>query len=1079
MPNKRYPIIISTDHVWNPHPMKRSRLTIKTPVLILLGLLLVAPFHKSLALEPSKRILLLYSFGYGLPAYEKVNPAFLSVMKNAGVSNDDLFFEYLDLLRNTDKEHRHDLLNLLLHKYAGNRIDLIVTVHGPALNFLLNEGKEICPNVPVVSLLAPENIETGGEGRQIVSMPIRLDMRGTLERALDLFPETRRVVYVGGFSAIDRRFEGEARSAFAPWQDRLEFEYTGDLSLEEMLRRISELPPRSVVIYGNLFSDKTGRAFIPRDVAEMVAKASSGPVFGLYDTLLGTGIVGGSMLSFGAEGARAAEVALDILNGKIMPAEKTIVLVESRVPMFDWRQIKRWGGSSSRLPERSIFVNFDHSLWEQYRGYLIGFIAFSLTQSFLVAVLLVQRRRRRLAEEGLTEQLRFETLLADLSARFVKLSSGEIDREIQVALAQVMDFFHADRCGLLGVRPDHNFIWVAHASYAEGIEPVSQDINLAAMFPWCYRVLVEQGQHLNIARTRELPEEADQDRVSLTAMGARSFLIIPLFIKQGIRHLIVIQTVREERHWPEEYIPRLRLLGEIFVGALERKKAEQALHESEERLNLAADSANAGLWALDADTGLIWGTEKGWGLFGLSPRQEVSFERFLESVHPEDRDRVVNAVQQVLHSGEHISVEYRIIIPDGSIRWISSIGRRQFSESGKSTRLMGVSMDITELKRSQEFVLESEEFNRAVLASLRNHIAILDKEGTILSVNEAWEHFALENGASSLSGLGPGVNYLEVCRRSIRTDDSPAIWALDGIQSVLDRTRDSFSLEYPCDSPSESRWFFMKVMPFARSGGGVVVSHTNISERRTAELEARHQREELAHITRIVTVGEMATSLAHEINQPLTSILCNAQAARRFLSSTAPDLDEVREILDDIINDDQRAGEVIRRLRTLVRKEAPRNVTLNLNDIILDTMRLVRTTSELERLSITAELSTELPAVQGDSVQLQQVILNLLLNAIAAMKDSPLTSRTLTIRTALEDSATARVSVADSGIGIGKCEPDRLFEPFYTTKADGLGMGLAISRTIIKAHGGTIGAENNPTGGATFYFTLPPRPTGG
>jgi hypothetical protein len=136
------------------------------------------------------------------------------------------------------------LIDLLRHKYAGRTIDLIITVHGPALKFLLDEGKEICPNVPVVSLLAPETIQVEGAGRQIVSMPIRLDMRGTMERALELFPETGRVVYVGGFSEIDRRLEREARSAFAPWQGKLEFEYAGDLSVEEMLRRVGELPRR-------------------------------------------------------------------------------------------------------------------------------------------------------------------------------------------------------------------------------------------------------------------------------------------------------------------------------------------------------------------------------------------------------------------------------------------------------------------------------------------------------------------------------------------------------------------------------------------------------------------------------------------------------------------------------------------------------------------------------------------------------------------------------------------------------------------------------------------------------------------
>ena len=381
--------------------------------------------------------------------------------------------------------------------------------------------------------------------------------------------------------------------------------------------------------------------------------------------------------------------------------------------------------------------------------------------------------------------------------------------------------------------------------------------------------------------------------------------------------------------------------------------------------------------------------------------------------------------------------------------------------------------DVTERRRAIEATRASEEFNRAVLASLSTHIAILDKQGTILAVNEAWERFARQNGAFSLAGLGCGVNYLEVCRRSIQRPSDCAGRALNGILSVLDGKKDIFSIEYPCDSPSESRWFFMKVMPFRSPEGGVVVSHTDITERKTAELEAQLRREELTHVTRIITIGELAMALSHEINQPITAILCNAEAARRFLSHPAPDMDELRNILDDIIRDDRRAGEVIERMRALVKKETPRREMVVLNDAVRETIALVRSASLLGEISWAAELAPELPAVQGDRVQLQQVLLNLLLNATTAMKNTPRTLRKLVIRTAMRDSRTVMVSVEDSGTGIDQDITDHLFEPFCTTKADGLGMGLAISQTIIKAHSGRIWAENNAERGATFHFTLP------
>jgi len=220
-------------------------------------------------------------------------------------------------------------------------------------------------------------------------------------------------------------------------------------------------------------------------------------------------------------------------------------------------------------------------------------------------------------------------------------------------------------------------------------------------------------------------------------------------------------------------------------------------------------------------------------------------------------------------------------------------------------------------------------------------------------------------------------------------------------------------------------------------------------------------------------MGELTTSLAHEINQPLTAILSNAEAAQRFLSQASPDISEVRQILEDIIRDDRRANDVVRKVRALVKKEKLRDEALDLNKVILVVVDLIRADSLLQGLSIDTDLSPRLAAVHGDSIQLQQVILNLILNGAAAMRNSPSGHRKIIVRTAMLDGRTVKAFVKDFGTGIDENNIERLFEPFYTTKPEGLGMGLSISQTIIKAHGGTMEAWNNPEGGATFAFTLP------
>jgi C4-dicarboxylate-specific signal transduction histidine kinase len=240
-----------------------------------------------------------------------------------------------------------------------------------------------------------------------------------------------------------------------------------------------------------------------------------------------------------------------------------------------------------------------------------------------------------------------------------------------------------------------------------------------------------------------------------------------------------------------------------------------------------------------------------------------------------------------------------------------------------------------------------------------------------------------------------------------------------------------------------------------------------------AEIEERQRREELAHVTRVGMMGELTTSLAHEINQPLTAILSNAEAAQRFLSRATPDISEVRQILGDIIRDDRRASDVVRKIRALVKKENLRREPLDLNVVIQDVVDLVKGEFLLQGMSIATDLVPALALIHGDGIQLQQVILNLILNGAAAMRNSASGQRRIIVRTEMPDSRTVKALVTDYGTGIDEHHIDRLFEPFFTTKPEGLGMGLSISQTIIKAHGGTMEAWNNPQGGATFAFTLP------
>jgi C4-dicarboxylate-specific signal transduction histidine kinase len=247
----------------------------------------------------------------------------------------------------------------------------------------------------------------------------------------------------------------------------------------------------------------------------------------------------------------------------------------------------------------------------------------------------------------------------------------------------------------------------------------------------------------------------------------------------------------------------------------------------------------------------------------------------------------------------------------------------------------------------------------------------------------------------------------------------------------------------------------------------------NALSRKQGELETQRLRQELTHIGRVSAMGELTASLAHELNQPLTAILSNAQAAQHLLAADVIDLEEIREILSDIVEDDKRAAAVIRRLRSLLKKGDLEFVPLDVNDIVGEVAWLVKNDALIRNVSMSLELAPDLPSVLGDRVQLQQVVLNLVLNGLDALRPPWAGARTLVIRTARDGAAAVTVAVQDSGTGIDAKDTDRIFQPLYTTKAEGLGMGLAIARTIVDAHDGRLVAANNDHGGATVRFTLP------
>jgi signal transduction histidine kinase len=358
----------------------------------------------------------------------------------------------------------------------------------------------------------------------------------------------------------------------------------------------------------------------------------------------------------------------------------------------------------------------------------------------------------------------------------------------------------------------------------------------------------------------------------------------------------------------------------------------------------------------------------------------------------------------------------------------------------------------------------------AIFGSLYGQVAALDRDGVIIAVNEGWATFMKEGGGDARTA-GVGASYLDVCRRAATAGDPHAHAALEAVESVLQGRRERAVVEYPCATAAETRWYAMVVEPFRRPEGGLVISHIDITRRRRAEEEVQRERAELAHALRVATLGELATTLAHEINQPLAAIASNAQAAQRLLAPVAVD-PEVPAALDDITDAAQRAAQVIRRLRVLFKKEPSAPQPVDLNEVIKEVIGLLRRDLERRRVRLELSLPSQTPRVLGDVVQLQQVILNVLVNAAEAMVGA-MHPRELRVAACVREPAVVSITVCDTGPGVPAADLEHIFERFVTSKAEGLGMGLSISRSIVKAHGGRMWATRNVERGLTVHIELP------
>src|SRR5712664_1384025 len=511
----------------------------------------------------------------------------------------------------------------------------------------------------------------------------------------------------------------------------------------------------------------------------------------------------------------------------------------------------------------------------------------------------------------------------------------------------------------------------------------------------------------------------------------------------------------------------------VAVDIDDAKKAEDRLRRSEAYLSEAQRISHTGSYAYSPVTRqLLYWSEECYRIWGFDPVQGLpDREIAARRIHPDDRERVDNEAQEARRQKRDYTLEFRIVLPDGTVKYLESNEHYVFSARGELVETMGTNVDITERKRAEEALRRGE----AWLAQAQR----LSHTGTWVMNGTTKRFLYWSDESYRIWGFDPlqGLPSRDDMWGRIHPDDRERLWK--EVQEALREQRDFFE-EFRILLPDGNVKYLEANTHHEFSPLGVllevVCTNVDVTERKRAQDERERLRQleaDLAHINRVSTMGELAASLSHEILHPIATARNNARAGMRFLELNPPNLNEVREALGCVVRDADRAKDIVGRIRSQIKRAPPRKELFGLNEAVSEVIVMVRSAIAKNGISVSTRLMDGLAPVQGDRVQLQQVLVNLILNAVEAMSSVEDGTRELSITTEQSQTGGILVAVHDSGLGVDPVNLDRVFEPFYTTKTSGVGMGLSICQTIINGHGGRLWMSANEPRGAVFQFTLP------
>lgn len=556
--------------------MSRTPRTVNAVLLLSLAAGIVCPDGSAADPVAPPRVLVLYSQRRELPINQQWERGIREgIEANLGkpVAIDS---EYLDFHRLEKAAERQALLDLVLAKYRTIEPDVVIPVSDAIAGMFVRRNPFPDASVVFCSILEKTRDQLPLSPK-MTGVLYRFDARRTVQCARRLFPSTRTAIVISGSGEADLLLL-EAVQADLASEKGIQCEYWTGIPIDTLCDRVSQLPPGQIVVFNSYMRDRGGEiATVPRDVLKRISSASSVPVFALYDTMMGTGIVGGCMPTVEEQGRLAGEIAARILRGET-PGTIPFTGTSMNRFLFDWGQLRRWGIREEDLPAGSAVLFRKPTVWQEYRGYAIAGMAAIVLQSLLIVGLLVNRRRRRRAERALADQLQFETVLSDVSSRFVGITSDAVAAEIERALACIVEQLGLDRGALFRLSEDGRELLADVTSVRAGETPPLAVIPVDAI-PWMWAQLT-QGGIFHLSSMSDLPADAFHERELADRLGVKSVAAVALQDNKTAVGMLTFGLRTRERPWDERILQRIRLVSEVIGNALSHIRADEALAAS-------------------------------------------------------------------------------------------------------------------------------------------------------------------------------------------------------------------------------------------------------------------------------------------------------------------------------------------------------------------------------------------------------------------------------------------------------------------------------------------------------------------